>query len=54
MYCPLDGEVLAEIGLGFLLCQKCGTQFLPSIDSVNDERSLTWLETKEIDSESVS
>ena len=30
-YCFRCGEKLREIGLGLLLCERCGCQFFPSM-----------------------
>lgn len=31
-HCPLDGTQLFESGLGLVICEKCGQQFIPTSD----------------------
>jgi len=57
-FCVLCGESLYEIGLGFLQCKKCKTQFLPTMrirDEVVppgqhlNECCLSWIQTGEME-----
>ena len=41
-HCPLDGEQLHEIQLGFLMCRKCKTQFLPTYNEQDKMFKISW------------
>jgi len=41
-YCPLCGNQLNEISLGFLGCETCQSQFMPTSTQDGRYRKLTW------------
>ena len=45
-HCPLDGDQLIELPLGFLMCRKCRTQFISSKGHMDNEYELSWVEEK--------
>lgn len=45
-HCSVCGELLSELGLGMLRCEKCSTTFIPSYDKESGMQSLSWIIVK--------
>ena len=43
-HCPLDGDQLVELPLGFLMCRKCKTEFIPARGHMKGEYELSWMD----------